>query len=258
MANGRTLSEFQRVYIDAFDMSGYLMDTGEQGIAYAEHPSSVLADAMTGVLPGKPTITMGPFNGVFHSNASAEFNILADAAKGTRRYVSIAQGIRAAPVMGDDVFCAPMYQTAFKMVGSEVVTINLQVAGPDASFGMLYDEFWGKLLHTYTQATAANTADTNVDNGDDSHAGGWMIYHIGVIGGGAGTVTISIDDSTNGTSWTPLSGATSGAIAYNAASPFGIVQLGVTATIKQYTRWQYSEAGGATDATFALAFVRGR
>jgi len=257
MSTGRSLEVFKRIYIGGYDLSAYFSDSGEQGTEYEEHPTANFADAIQGVLAGKPTLKCGPFTGVFDNTATSGLHVLADAAKGTRRNVMVAQGVRAAPAMGDDVFCAPVYQMGYKTVGAGIVTARLEFSGADAAGSMLYDNFWGKLIHAHESAGAANSANTNVDNGAESTAGGYLMYQIQSIAGGAGTVTLSIDDSANGTDWLALDGATTGAIAYSDAPTSGIVQLAVGATVRQYLRWQYAESG-ATSAVFSLAFVRGR
>lgn len=262
MATGRSLTDFQKLYIDGYNMSGYAFDAGEQGVEYQEFGDDKVPfdDAIKGVLCGKPKVTLGPINAVLDNTATSGVHVLATAAQGTRRNVMLVRGVQAVPAVGDDVFCAPMYQIAYKGVPNDgIVTCRLDMAGPDVVSGLLYDEFWGKLIHAWGSESAANSSNTpNVDNGAASAAGGWLMWMIYSISGGAGTVTVSIDDSANGTSWSALSGATSGAIAYNAVPAAGIVQLGTTATVRQYLRWQYAEAGGATDAIFALAFMRGR
>ncbi len=253
MATGRSLPTFQRVYIDGYNLSCYAMDAGEYGIEHPEYASAAMCDQVTGYLVGKPTPVFGPLVATFDNTATSGYHVLANAAQAARRDITLAQGVRAAPAMGDDVFCAPMWQARYKMIGDNIVTSRTDFV-QDVTADLLYDEFFGKLLHPHSAETAANTADTNVDNGAASAAGGWLMYHLESITGG-GTATISIDDSANGTSWTALSGATSGALSGLAS---GIVQLGITATVRRYLRWQLALAGGATAATFAVSFMRGR
>jgi len=259
MATGRSLPDFQRVYIDGYDLSAYLFDVGEIGVEYPQYSQACFSDSIPGVVVGKPTVSAGPLLGVFDNTATTGLHVLSDAAQGTLRHISVLRGVRAAAAIGDDVFCAPVYQTGYKSIGDGLVTCRTDLSGADVSTALLYDEFWGKVLHTMTAVTDANSANTDaVDGGAETTAGGWLMYHIYAVTGGAGTVTISVDDSANGTTWLALSGATSGTVAYSAAPTSGIIQLGVTATVRQYLRWQYAEAGGATGATFALAFIRGR
>src|SRR5512146_1197070 len=257
MATGRTLPIYQRVYIGGYDLSSYIVDTGEQGVDYNEAASVALADPIAGVLGRKPTVTIGPLNGVFDADA-AGLRALSDTAQGASRNIMIAYGIRAAPAVGDPTFCVPAWQSSYKAVGSEALAATITFGTDDVTTILNYDEFWGHLLHTHVSADAANSANTpNVDNGAATAAGGWLMYHIQSITG-SGTVTVSIDDSANGTDWAALSGATSGAIATASAPISGIVQLGTTADVRQYLRWQFAKGGSAASAVFSLAFMRGR
>jgi hypothetical protein len=258
LATGRSLTTFERVYIDGFDMSGYVNSTGEQGIEYPEAVMDCLSDAVTGVLVGKPKISFGPFVTVLDNTPTSGVHVLATAAQGTKRNIMLARGVRGVPAIGDDTFCAPMIQKAYKSNhGTPIVTAGITFAGPDIPSAMAYARFWGKLLHAWGSETGTNSANTNSNNGAASTAGGWLMYQVYSITG-AGTVTLSIDDSDTGSSnWVALSGATSGAIATASAPTSGIVQLATNATVRQYLRPQWAFGGSATAALFALAFMRG-
>lgn len=253
MATGRTLPAFQRLYIDGYNLSCYAMDPGEFGSEYAEYANATMCDQVTGYLLGKPGVVFGPLIATFDNTATSGYHVLANAAQGARRNITLVQGVRADPVAGDDVFCAPMLQSRYKTIGDTVVTTKTDFF-EDTTSGLLYDEVWGKLLHIHGEETDANSSDTAVDNGAATTAGGWLMYHLESVTGG-GTATLSIDDSANGTSWTALSGATSGALSGLSS---GFVQLGITDTVRRYLRWQLTLAGGATAAKFAIAFMRGR
>ncbi len=256
MATGRTLPTYERVYIDGYDMSGYAVETGEWGVEFAERSMPTLTDPIVGVLLGRPMITLGPIKGVFDNTAVTGLHVQSAASQGIRRNVLCARGQMGEPAMGDDIFAAPMLQKSYKAVGSEFVGSTIELVGPDTQAAMNYNQYFGRLLHALSAETAANTANANVNNGAATAAGGWLMYHIRTTTG-TGTVTISVDDSANGTSWAALSGATSGAIATPTLPVAGIVQLANTATVRQYLRWQIAFGGSATACTFALAFVRG-
>lgn len=257
MARGRSVLDFERVYIDGYDMSGYTSDPGERGIVMDRHNSKCLADAVIGALPSRPDWMFGPLNGVFDNTPTSGIHVLANAAKGTRRNVMHIRGVLAVPAIGGDAFCGPFLQTVYVTGSGDLVTAKLEFAY-DVSAGLNYSNPFGALLHTLTSETGANTANTNADEGGQTTKGGWLQYHITSITG-SGTVTISVDDSSTGTSgWAPLSGATSGAIATASAPTSGFVQLGVTATVKEYLRWQLAFGGSASACTFALSFMRGR
>lgn len=254
MATGRTLADFQRIYIDGYSMSCYTLDTGEQGVAFEEYDATALCNPIKGVLVGKPTLSLGPINGVFDNTATSGLHVLASAGQGAQHNVSVVYGIRAAPVNYDPCFSAPMIQTKYKAVGSGVVNATIELA--PATNALNYNKAFGRMLHVMGSETGANSANTNIDNGAASTAGGWLMYHVTSITG-TGTVTISVDDSANGTSWSALSGATSGAIATAAAPTSGIIQLATTATVRRYLRFQVAFGGSASACEFALSFIRG-
>jgi hypothetical protein len=255
MARGRSVPDFERLYIDGYDMSGYTIDCGDRGVEYEERNSYCLADACKGALVGKPNWIFGPVNGAFDNTATSGIHVLANAAQGTRRNIMHLRGVRAAPAIGDDVFCAQMIQSSYQGTNGEIAAVNLQFAH-DATSTIAYGNPFGALLHVMGAETGANTANTNADNGAATTKGGWLMYQITSITG-TGTVTISVDDSANGSTWLALSGATSGAIATASAPVAGIVNLGTTATVRQYLRWQLAFGSSATACTFALAFMRG-
>lgn len=257
MPTGRSVIDFEKVYIDGFDMSGYTSDPGERGVEYARHDLPVIGDVIKGGLVGKPDVVFGPLNGVFDNTAGSGISILADAAKGTRRNVMHMRGVRGAVGVGDDAFCGPFLQTVHKTGFGDLVTAKLEFAY-DATAGLNYDEFFGNVVHLFASETGANASNTpNVNNGAASAAGGWMAYQILSITGAGGTATLSIDDSANGTAWTALSVSTTGAVAQASAPTAGFIQLATNATVRQYLRWQLS-LSVSTACVFALAFMRGR
>lgn len=256
MATGRSVPDFEQLYIDGYPMTCYTMSIDERGVEYPEYNNYTLCDNIKGALLGKPTVIFGPVNGVFDNTATTGIHVLANAAQGVKRNILHVRGVRGTPAIGDDIFAAQMIQSGYKMVGDDIVTVTMQFAS-DASNLPAYDEVFGVLLHAYGSETGANSANTNVDNGAASAAGGYFVYHIYSITG-AGTVTVSVDDSANGSTWAALSGATSGAIATASAPTSGIVELGATATVRQYLRPQIAFGGSATACSYVSAFVRGR
>ena len=257
MARGRSLVDYERLFIDGYDMSGYTIDPGERGADYDMGEAVCLSDAVKGAILGRPTFTFGPVNGVFDNTATSGIHVLANAAQGTRRNILHARGVSGASAVGDDAFCAIMYQQSYKAAQADnTSTVNMTFSH-DATAGLNYRQPFGVLLHPWGAETAANTANTNADNGAASALGGWMMYQIYSITG-AGTVAISIDESSTGSSgWAALSGATSGAIATASAPTAGFIQLATNAAVKQYLRFQVAFGGSATACTFGLAFMRG-
>lgn len=253
--SGRSLPVYDRVYLDGYDISGYAIDAGERGASYNLGESACLSDVGNGVIAGQVIPIVGPINGVL-DNSSGALHGLASAANGSSRYVMVVRGVQTAPVLGDDIFCMVGRQASYKsMGGGPLSTINLSLIN-NAAYALNYVQHFGALIHAWGSETGANSANTNHDNGAATTGGGWLMYHIYSITG-SGTVTVSIDDSANGTTWAALSGATSGAIATASAPLAGVVQLGTTATVRRYLRWQFALGGSASAAVFALGFMRG-
>lgn len=257
MSTGRTLTDYQRIYIDGYDLSCYALDSGAQGLAWEEYDQTAFCNPVHGVQLGRPSPEFGPLNAVFDNTATSGFHVLANAAQGVKRNIMLTYGIRAAPVNYDPCFCIPAYQLAYKATGEGVVNATVDFSGKDANTSLNYRQFWGDALHVMGSETGANSSTACADNGAATALGGWLMYHIYSITGAGGTATISVDDSADGASFSALSGATSGAIAQASAPISGIVQLGTTATVRRYLRWQLA-LSTSTACVFALAFMRNR
>lgn len=252
---GRTVSRWSRFYADGYDLSSNTMSFGPLTWEFDTPVMAGLDWAVQGGLPDHATLGIGTLNGIFDSTAVTGLHGVLNAA-GATRTVMIPFGMRDAPVMGDIVYGGKFIQGAYQHTpGEGMQTVTVPFTAPDVTAGLNYQKPWGHLLHPRGQEAGANSANTNVDNGAATAAGGYLIYQIFAIAG-AGTATVSVDDSANGTSWSALSGATSGAIATASAPTAGIIQLATTAAVRQYLRWQLA-LSGATGCTFALSFVRG-
>ena len=249
---GRTLDQWLRFYMDGYDLSGYTRSVGPLILKFEEHEATCPpGDEVKGYLVGKADISFGPFNGVLDPVTGGLHDIAKGA--GVSRVVMIPIGIQDIPAMGNWVFCGRFQQGAYQAAGEEVVTVNLPFEAWDTANLINFNNPWGRLLHAKGAETAVNSSNNQVDHGGQSQKGGYFVY---MLFSSNGTVTLSVDDSANNSSWTPLSGATSGSINGSVTPVAGIVPLGVTATVRQYLRWQLA-FGTATTATFASAFVRG-
>lgn len=248
----RTIAKYTSLYLDGYDLSGDAKSIGTLGWGYEDETDAAFNWTVSGTLAGLASVDVGPINGIFNNSAGAIHAVTGTA--GTTRKLMYALGMGAAPSMGSPVFMWPVVQSSYEAVpAGNLVTVTAKLAS-DASAGMVYDKPWGNLLHALSTETGANAANTNVDNGGATTAGGWLMYQITAFTG-TGSATISIDDSANGTVWAALSGATSGAVAHTSMPTAGIVQLSTTATVRQYLRWQLSLTG-LTNVSFTLAFVR--
>lgn len=257
MATGRTLNRWVRVYADGYDLSGYSRKIGPLKSDY--NPANVSADmgdAVKGYLCNIPTITPTALNAIFDNTATT--GLQAVMATPAARDLMVPIGIRAAPAAGDPVFMGKFVQNAMQASDDNgAIVATIPFGGWDASDLTNYSKAWGVLLHAKAEETGANAANGIDDNGAASAAGGYLMYQI-FESNAAGTCTISIDDSVLiGGAYAALAGATSGAIAFGDIPCAGIVPLGVADTVRQHLRWQLALAGGMTEVTFALAFVRG-
>jgi len=268
MATGRTKPKWTRVFANGYNISGYGRSIGPLSVEYDEADLTTWTDTTRGYLRNIAQANLGTFNGVFDNTATTGLHALLGAA-GIIRTVIVAIGIRAEPTQGDPAFCGQFLQGAYQVQeDGGAVTVNIPWNGYSAeATTKLYPMSWGQLLHGNVTATGANTA-VGFDNptGAATTNGGYFIYQLLSTTSGAGTVTVSVQDSATNLNdgafanlATPLS---SGAIAYNALPAYGVVAMppapsGAATTIRQYVRWQLAFAGGMDQCTFVSALVRG-
>lgn len=251
MATGRTLLKWTQIFADGYALCGYGRSIGPLKWEYQEADLHGWCNNVVGYLPNQADLGVGEFNGVLDTTATVGIHPVLNAA-GTYRNIMIPVGIRGSVAAGD-----PVYMGRFEQLGYQAtedggaVVVNIPFGNWDAAGMISYSKPWGVMLHANEAATAANSGTGIDDRGAATSAGGWMMYQVTA---GNGTATISIDDSADNSSFTALSGATSGSI--DCSSPIsGIVALGTSATVRRYLRWQIA-LGTATTVTFALAFVR--
>lgn len=254
MAPQRTASRWLKFYSDGYDLSGYAKAIGPLTFDFtAGAPDAAFSDAVEGAFPGRAKIGVGMLSSVLDNDTAGAY--ARHSAAGSLHSLMIPIGMGADPVMGVPVYLGQFEQEGFELSnGDGFTSINAPFSNPGPESGLAYNKPWGVLLHAKGAETAINAANTNVDNGAATTAGGYLMYQIFAVAG-SGTATISVDDSANGTTWAALAGATSGAIAHTAMPTAGIIQLSGTATVRQYLRWQLALTG-ITSVTFALAFVR--
>ena len=257
MATGRTVFQrHARVYVNGYDLSGYSRDIGPLAVEFDIETAAALTDEIKGGLPGQANINVGTLNAFLDNTATSGLHAVLSGATGTRN-VMVPVGIRTAPAAGDPCFIAQVEQKNYMApvdTSGGMVNASVEFGGFSAApTTRLYQQAWGLLVHASGAETAANTG-TGIDHpgAAATTAGGFLMYQVFAANG---TGTISIDDSADNSSFSALSGATTGSITLEAGLS-GIVALGVTATVRRYLRWQFAK-GSATTCTFALAFVRG-
>jgi hypothetical protein len=262
MATGRTLEQWRRIYVGGYDISKHIRKTDTLKWEYAVTTDAGLSEAIkNGIGPGQAALGIGTLNGFLDTTALTGLHVLMSGA-GVKRAVMVVQGIRGEPAAGDQVYCGEFTQLDYKSAGeggNAVVTIPFGDADAAGS-AIAYSKPWGVLLHAKGAAeeTGANTG-TGIDCGETTTTrGAFMMYQIFAVSG-TGNVTLSVQEAgtnLNG-SFAALNPAlSSGAIAHTSVPCAGIVALGTTQTIKQFTRWQMA-LSGITGCTFALALVRG-
>lgn len=257
---GRTVSKYNRVYLGdsthGVDLSCHVLDVGDLSIDFDSDPIAAYCWAVKGTLLSNAAITAGPINAILSAGAAGDLHTTMTTLQGSRISMGIAIGIKQVPTLGDPIFVLSTDLKSYTGLESTggMVTMNATLGGgADNTAGMKYGKAWGTILHGLAAASAANASTADIfDGGAASAAGGFMFYCLTSLDGG--NVTLSIEDSADNSTYTALTGATSGALT---AAGCGIVQLGTTATVRRYLRWQLALADGATTATFLIAFVRG-
>lgn len=255
MATGRTVSKHTRVYVDGYDLSGYTRSIGPLVENYDAVGEAALTDAVKGYLPNHVELGVGTLNGIFDNTATSGLHALHTAGAGSRHVVTVAQGIRAAPAAGDPCYAGHFEQAGYTAEpNSGMVFASVPFAMTSAAATTLaFPKPWGVLLNVGAQ-TGANSSTGGVDHGAATAKGGFLAYHVLASSNASHTATISIDDSSDDSTYNALSGATTGSITVTAGVS-GIVALGPTAAVERYLRWQLT-LGTATSVTFILSFHR--
>ena len=250
---GRTVSRWARIYADGYDMSGYARQLSPLTWTFDEADLTAISDGAKGYLPAQANIDIGSISANLDNTATSGAHVVLST-PGVSRVVMIPIGIQAAPVQGDPVFAGSFQQSAYTAAeDGGAMTVSIDFDHQDNANPLLYDKPWGWLLHANGAETAVNTAIGIDDYGAATACGGYMVYQVLA---GNGTATFKVQDAATNTnaSFADLTGATSGSI--SAATPSaGIIQIGKTATVRRYLRWQIV-LGTATTVTFALSFVR--
>lgn len=249
---GRTVAKHARFYADGYDLSGYSRSVGPLETTFDEQPEASFTDEVKNSLTGHCNINIGALNTFFDNTATVGPHVLLNGS-GVKRVVMIPIGMRAAPAAGDPAFCGEFEQQGYSEEGDQYLFANIPFGGwSNRASSFAYPNPWGLLLHAKAAKTAANsTTGAGIDGGASSAFGGFLAYQVFA---GNGTATLSVDDSADDSSYSALSGATSGSI--DCSTPIsGIVALSKTATVRRYLRWQIA-LGTATTVTFTSVFVR--
>lgn len=259
MTTGRTLNKHSRVYVSGFDLSGFSRMVGPLEITHEEADMTVdMSDTVKSYLRNRTHVNLGMLNALLDNTPTTGIHDVLKSSGGSRTVI-VAKGIRTAPAAGDPAFGGTFIHKAYQVEspgGAVVLTIPWSGWAVNAT-SLDYAHPWGTLIHANGAETAANTANSGIDNPEAGATalGGFFVYQVlAAAGSSTMTATLSVDDSANNSSWLALSGATSGSIACNVRSA-GMVALGTADAVRRYLRWQIS-LGTATSVTFVSAFMR--
>lgn len=248
----RTHPKWFRAYFNGYDLSGHIRSTGTNGITMQASEGAALSDGVMNTVIGRASVVSGPYSAFLDPDEASAHDVF-KAGFGTYN-IMVVYGTPNGPAMGDPIFAATMEQAEYTgQPDDSMFPMNISFPGASSQGVLTYDNVFGVLLLPKSTKTAANSANTNVNNGGATTKGGIFVYQ---AFSSDGTFTLSVDDSANGTSWLALSGATSGALDASVTPKSGLVALSKTATVRQYLRWQLA-LDTATTVTFALGFIRG-
>ena len=260
MATGRSINKYARVYVDGFDLSGHARTIGPLSSIFQEGADDPMNAAIIGNLLGQATINPGTLNALFDNTAVTGIHSVLGTAGG-QRTLMVAQGIQAAPAKGDPVFAGQFRQSSYQSTPGDTPVALMVKFSPTSSAAatLQYTNPWGVLLHSNGAELAAST-DSGVDQLAESTWGGYMVYEVlAAAGAGNITATLKVQDSSTANDGDFGDLLSSGVINCGAGGvyvpTFGVVALGVTATVKQFVRWQVV-LGTATSVTFVLSFHR--
>ena len=251
----RTHQKHTRVYMDGVDLSGYAHTVGALEWMFDAEPMTAITDGVKNVLMGRGDIKAAPVSAFLDNDAAGLFVLAGSgtATKGTRDLM-IPIGANAAPVAGDNFFAWEFEQTSYMLEqGSGFVTVTVPLGGASFASKLTYKKPWGIVLHAKSAETAVNAA-IGLDGVASSALGGIFVYH---IFSSNGTVTVKAQDAATNTnpSFADLSGATSGVVDATTVPKHGMIALGTTAAVRQFTRWQIV-LGTATTVTFTCGLIR--
>lgn len=124
-----------------------------------------------------------------------------------------------------------------------MLTLNLEASEDALDFGVV--------LHALGAETGTANS-TSVDNAASTANGGVMNAHVTAIAGGAPSITIVTQHSTDNSTWADL--ATSAAI--TAANSVSRIEVAAGTTVNRYLRSRVVFGGTTTSVTFVMAFAR--
>jgi hypothetical protein len=243
MMPGKTHSRHFRAFLDEVNVSGDARNVGDFGFSVDEIDVTGWSDGVKYFQPGQPKISISNFQAVFNNTALlGTFTEL----KAREEYlVTIMMGIKAAPVLGDKCFSAPLEQKSMLIDGDGPILMSADFVGPGQNH-TLPTNVWGVVLEPGSTSRVATLTGASVDNGASSANG--AIGYIHITASDAGTWVLKIQDSTDDSVWADL-------ITFSAdGSAIASEQGSVSGTVDRYTRALLTRTSGAI--TIAVTLVR--
>jgi hypothetical protein len=232
-----------RVYLNAVDLSTYLM---EMGITAEADMADTTTFAATWKNEAQGTLgATVPFSGLYDDTDTTLKDAFWALSPGVLTYCpggGAAVGDRARLVSAFDV----SHGISVPVGGMVAVSGSFKA---DAAVG------FGDILHPLGQDTGTTTGSSKDELA--ATATGWTA-HLHVIAVSSGSWVVTIEDSSTGSSgWATVTGATF--TAATAATSQRLVASSTTAAVKQYVRYVATVTGGSSPTImFALAFARNR
>jgi len=246
----RTHKKNWRVYVDAYDMSGYGFDIGPLVEGSEPVGNTAFTDGIIGFLPGQSIHSIGTLNVNLDNTATSGAHTVLSTRD--ERVVTIAIGDVDAPAAGDPTFNGEFWQKDYISSGEGMVSATIPFEPSASATNLRFNKAWGRLLHPLGTETAVNTDTSDYDHGAQTTYGGFMVYHLTASNG---TVALKVQDASTDSDVSYSDLVSSGDIDASVAPVSGIVVLGLDATVERYLRWQMT-LNTATTATFVISFVR--
>jgi len=125
--------------------------------------------------------------------------------------------------------------------------IKFSLTGNSNGYGLE----WGRMLTAGIRTDTAATNGSSIDTLASASFGGQAYLHVTAFSGT--DVTIKIQDSANNSTWADVTSFTFGTITGTTSAR---IQLGATATVRQYLRAITTTSAGFTSVSFAINVVK--
>lgn len=244
-----------RVLLDKYDATYWLRDAQWANAVDVAETSAFGSTAKTYVV-GQNGFTM-QMNGMYDETASTGFDAVASNLLGQETSIVTAIAPRNTDA-GNKVWACQGYITAYQVQGTvgDMVSAGVQIQGSDTVRQ-------GVSLQKHTTAVSATGTGTTVNLGTSPSAstafGAQAFLFVPTNTRDAGTLSVTVEHSTNGSVWGALDGGFTfpNVTAGTANVTSAYKATAASATVNQYVRVNYTVTGGTTGSYFfTVIFVR--